>query len=183
MIHLICDWESISIIFSNFLIPISLIGGGIWTINIFSKRKEEAALLLKIEEIEPHYLKNENKYFLQIGIFIKNTGKRDLNLLYQTATIKISRFDANNDRLEKLENEKSGLASHNSHFSGRIRPNVQFKMPYFIEIKEPGIHFIEFTIDVSMKKYYRGVFRTDKDKTIKTWSDRQFYMTEKKDFK
>lgn len=182
MILLTCDLETISVIFSNFLIPISLIIGGFLAIYTFSKRKEEAALLLKIEDIDPYYSNDENKYYLHIGVLINNIGKRDLDLLYETATIKISKFDTNNNKLINLENEKTGLASHDPHSTGRIRPNVQCKMPYFIEIEGPGLHFIEFMIDVNMKKYYKGVFKTDKDKVIKTWSDRRFFMAEKSDF-
>lgn len=179
MAHSTYDLKSISTIFSNFVIPISLIVGGIWTLNIFSKRKEEAALLVKIEKIELHYSKDKSKSYLQIGVMINNIGKRDLDLLYQTATIRVSKVNTDKDGSLNLKNKQTGLVSHDLHITGRIRPNDQQKVPYFIEIEEPGLYFVEFVIDVDMKKYYKGIFKIDKDKEIKTWSDGTFFMADK----
>jgi hypothetical protein len=56
-------------------------------------------------------------------------------------------------------------------------------MPYLIEIEGPGIYFVEFSIDVDMKKYYKGIFKTDQGPEIKTWVDGTFIKADKRNFK
>jgi hypothetical protein len=179
MIRLTSNLKSISVIFSNFVIPISLIIGGIWTLNTFSKRKEEAALLVKIENIKSLYSTDRHEFFLHIEVIINNTGNRDLDLLYQNATIKVFKFNPENNGSLTLMNQNTGLVSHSSLYTGRIRPKDEQKMPYLIEIEGPGIYFVEFSIDVDMKKYYKP----DQGPEIKTWVDGTFIKADKRDFK
>jgi hypothetical protein len=175
--------ETISHIVYNFVIPASLIIGGIWTLNIFSKRKENAALLVKLKNVKPIYVRDLDKYFYQIEVLLKNTGLRDLDLDYTRACMTVSDYDFHKHKVGAILDSQNGLTSNEKHFLGRLRSNVQIKLPYLLLVDKPGLHFFEFKISVDMKRYFKGTFKNEKGPNKKEWSDRFFYTTKKSDFK
>ncbi len=168
--------ESISSIFCNIAIPVFIAIGGIWAFFKFRKTYGEAALYVRIENLELKYITDSQESFLYFQVLIKNLGKRDVDLLYPTAKISLTKTNLKPDISNDVEIEKKeGLTSKIQYPpTGRLRSGVSLRMPYLLKIKDTGLYFIEFEIKVDMVRY----FKTKENREV-PWTDRVFYLVEK----
>jgi len=130
--------------------------------------KDLLDLRIVIGDIE--FLDDDGVTVINVGI--ENKGNRDVVLLYQSnekhkAQLKV--FDAHN--LEEEVYEMTGLPSKEKRHTGRLRVGAAINIPYLVNIKDLGMYFAEFTIDVDIQKYYDG----KEEKPIKQWSDRKYF--------
>ncbi|MFC4632275.1 hypothetical protein ACFO3O_00035 [Dokdonia ponticola] len=168
------DWELFSKAFYNISIPTTIIIGGIFTYYKFVVRKETAGLSVKILDVNHKKNNSNSKYSLIISTAVKNVGDRDLNLLYESFELKVSKYDLQTDKLVNIGKNKSGIISHKNYKTGRIRPNVEYFFPYCLELDTPGNYFIEICVSVNMNDYYKGIFK--KKENIIKWIDRKIYL-------
>ena len=100
-------------------------------------------------------------------------------MLYTTAKSSVTKVSSSLEGiLDGTVREAIDLASRKPRYRGRLRPGVTVRTPYWFEIEDPGLYFIEFEIDVDMKKYYR--FPWGRENYIVGWSDRVFFPIETK---
>jgi len=102
------------------------------------------------------------------------------DLLYQNATIKVFKFNPENNGSLTLMNQNTGLVSHSSLYTGRIRPKDEQKNAILNWDRGTWYLFCWVSIDVDMKKYYKGIFKPDQGPEIKTWVDGTFIKADKR---
>jgi len=102
---------------------------------------------------------------LVVDVNVDNIGDEDVNLLfdYKGKKAELTVFKVEGDEFIEVD-KKVGLTSPTKHYTGKLRSGLSFSMPYLVQVDEPGIYFIEFTIDVDMGS------------EIKQWSDRKYHF-------
>ncbi|SDC65106.1 hypothetical protein [Williamwhitmania taraxaci] len=66
-----------------------------------------------------------------------------------------------------------GVISTEPRYNGRLRSNVETKLPYWLKIQNDGLHFIEFSIPIDLCMYDKSIFKKD---GIINWTDKRFYF-------
>lgn len=171
--------------YSSLFNSASIIAGGIWAYFKFRRRNEIASISVKLQKAEIY--NEESRKLIHIEALIENNGNREVNLYYNYQT---GDHPAKNEKENKHyraqmaiykvgENEeltfvskKIGLTSSEPHYTGRLRSNTSVRLPYIFELNKQGLYFIEFSVDINMKKYFSA---SDNDVPIKTWSDRMYF--------
>ncbi len=185
----------------NILLSLSVIIGGLWALFRYGRRNEDASLSVKIDKIS--ITKDSEFYnYIYTEILIENNGKREVDLYYnynkenslkrvsgssqceeynKQYHAKISLYKIGKDKDPTFISNKIGLETRENNIphKGRLRSGVNIRLPYILEVSEPGLYFIEFTIDINLKSYFGR--NDNKDRPIKQWSDRQYYSISESD--
>jgi hypothetical protein len=166
--------ETFSKIVYNFVLALSFIVGAYWTLFIYTTRHEEVTIDVKIDSIELKFFKGDTNKYLNINVVIRNRGKRDVELYFDSTEVKI--ISANHDGTwsNKPIDIIKDLPSLYQRHHGRLRSGTEIKIPYWRKINDLGLYFIEFNIPIDMDKYYGGF--SFKKNNIITWSDRKYYL-------
>lgn len=167
----------------------SIVFTAIWAVYKYLRRNELASLQVVISKVELISKPLTENNYLLVEIYLKNSGTREVQLYYDytpnneykrkfekldknyKAQLKIFKLNENDEKIE-IHN-KIGLDSETKTYTGRLRTGAELRMPFLATINESGIYFIEFSIDINMRKFYKG--KDYKDDPIKRWSDRQYH--------
>lgn len=162
-----------NIISHPFINTMMILIGGSFAFYKYIRRNEKASLSVKIDEID--LIINENVNFFSVEATIENLGNREVHLYYNYEDYKaqLSLYKINKKGGLEFVAKKIGLASAKTKYTGRLRSQVSIRLPYLLEVKEPGVYFLEFTIDIGMKKHFKR--NDNKDLPMKVWSDRKYY--------
>lgn len=169
---IICSCLEASTIFYNIVVAISILAGAGWTLFIFTKRHEEVGIDLKIDRIDLISFDNGKEKYLDINVTIRNIGKRDVNLELINANVKVSKAEKDGQLVDIIDH-KTGVISTEPRYNGRLRSNVETKLPYWLKIQNDGLHFIEFSIPIDLCMYDKSIFKKD---GIINWTDKRFYF-------
>jgi len=169
--------EAISSVILNFSIAISIIIGGIWAYIKFIRRHESANIHMSFKNLAVKSIPPNNENGVIVDVLFSNKGDRDVDLLYDTAKLSLYKCNSAGDICAKV-GEKLKLQTKFEMHKGRLRAGAEGSISYWIPLKDIGLYFIEFEIDINMKNYYKS--NSPKEKTIVKFSNRTYYVVNEK---
>ena len=165
----IAEIKDVAQAFQGFATGLAILAGGVWALYRFSALKEvdraKAELNKKEQDLKEQpvvdlsisahqkFISGSTDLFLDINIIAKNNGSQNARLAYEENfslyVYKVTGADGE-QQYECVQRHKVRKASNPNEFAKAtgIRSGQTQEIPFYCQIKEPGLYFIAFRVVV-----------------------------------